>query len=358
MYFNWLRRDPESVADPTDGRLQSPVHCTRIGRIDHVNSDRASAMYASLSDVSRRVAAGDGDSPFSLANDDAYAAWRARKLELRRSLEATRALDLGADGKLAAADLAAAARQVDAFGFVLFEGDGRLDKAAFLALNRQLGLERLDANPGADTDRVTSLTRVDDEDPRAQYVPYTNRALNWHTDGYYNDSARAIRAFALYCVQPAARGGGNFLFDHEYLYLQIRDRAPDLLRALMRPDLMRVPANVQNGRVVRAEETGPVFAIDGDGGGLQMRYTSRPRNIVWKRDRQSTLALGLVRELLMAGDGLVELRLRRGQGLVCSNLLHGREAYADDPAQPPRLVFRARYLDPVRPGVEPPAERD
>ncbi len=315
-------------------------------------------MNASPSDVSRRVAIGDGDSPFSLENDDVYAAWRARKLELRRALEPARAFGLGADGQLAAADLAAAARQVDAFGFVLFAGDRPLDKDGFIALNRQLGLERLDANPGADADRVTSLTRVDDEDPRAQYIPYTNRALNWHTDGYYNGPGRAIQAFALYCVQPAARGGGNFLFDHEYLYLQIRDRAPELLRALMRSDLMRVPANVRDGRVVRAEESGPVFAIDGDSGALQMRYTSRPRNIVWKNDRQSARALDLVRELLMAGDGTFEIRLRRGQGLVCRNLLHGREAYADDPALPPRLVFRARYLDPVRPRVEPPAERD
>ncbi len=315
-------------------------------------------MNASPSDVSRRVAAGDGDSPFSLENDDAYAAWRARKLELRRALEPARAFGLDTDGQLAAADLAAAARQVDAFGFVLFAGDRPLDKDAFIALNRQFGLERLDANAGADADRVTSLTRVDDEDPRAQYIPYTNRALNWHTDGYYNGPGRAIQAFALYCVQPAARGGGNFLFDHEYLYLQIRDRAPELLRALMRPDLMRVPANVQDGRVVRAEESGPVFAIDGDSGALQMRYTSRPRNIVWKNDRQSARALDLVRELLMARDGTIAIRLRRGQGLVCRNLLHGREAYADDPAQPPRLVFRARYLDPVWPRVGSPAERD
>ncbi len=307
-------------------------------------------MNASLSDVGRRIAADVRKSPFSLENDAAYADWRARKLALRRELEPDRSFRLDADGRFAPADLAAVARQVDAHGFVLFECDAGLDKRGFLALNRQLGLERLDANPGADEDRVTSLTAVAGDDPRAQYIPYTNRALNWHTDGYYNGADRAIQAFSLYCVQPAARGGGNFLFDHEYLYLQIRDREPDLMRALMRRDLMRIPANVQGDRVVRAEESGPVFAIAGDT--LQMRYTSRPRNIVWKSDRQSTLALDRVRELLMAGDGLIEIRLRRGQGLVCNNLLHGREAYVDDRAGPPRLVFRARYLDRIRPPAE------
>ena len=312
-------------------------------------------MNASPTEVRHRIAVGDAGSPFLPGNETAYADWRARKLELRRRLDPTRVFRLAAEGRLANADLAAAARQVDAFGFVLYEYDGNFDKGAFLALNRQLGLRRLDANPGADDDRVSSLTAVDANDPRARYIPYTNRALNWHTDGYYNGKARAILAFALHCVQPAARGGGNFLFDHEYLYLLIRDRAPDLAAALMRPDLMRIPANVQSDRVVRDEESGPVFAVDDASGSLQMRYTSRPRNIVWKTDPRSTRALDLLRELLMVGDGTVEVRLRRGQGLVCTNLLHGREAYVDDPAREPRLVLRARYRDPLRPPPGRPA---
>ncbi len=318
---------------------------------------RPSGMNVSPTQVSQQIGAGDAESPFSLENDTAYAGWRAHKLELRRAVDPARVFGLAADGRLAPADLIGARRQIDAFGFVLYESDGEFDRFAFLALNRQLGLECLDANPGADEDRVTSLTAVGDDDPRAQYIPYTNRALNWHTDGYYNGGARQIRAFALHCAQPAARGGGNFLFDHEYLYLLIRDRAPDLAAALMRPDLMYVPANLQGDRVVRAAESGPVFAIDAGSGALQMRYTSRPRNIVWKTDPQSRRALDLVRELLMAGDGTIELRLRRGQGLICANLLHGREAYVDDPAGAPRLVYRARYVDPLRPPVVSSGER-
>lgn len=315
-------------------------------------------MNASPREINRRIAASAAGSPFALANDAAYADWRERKLALRARLDPRQCFRLGADRRLAKADLAAAARQLDAFGFVRYESDAGFDKAAFLALNRQFGLARLDGNPGADDDRVTSLTAVDADDPRAQYIPYTRRALNWHTDGYYNTRARPIRAFALHCAQPAARGGGNFLFDHEYLYLLIRDRAPELLAALMHPDLMRVPANLQGNRILRAEESGPVFAVDAASGGLHMRYTSRPRNIVWKTDRQSRRALDLLRELLMAGDGTVDLRLRRGQGIICANLLHGREAFGDDPAQPPRLVYRARYVDPLGPRVTASAEGD
>jgi hypothetical protein len=78
-----------------------------------------------------------------------------------------------------------------------------------------------------------------------------------------------------------------------------------------------------------------------------MRYTSRPQNIVWKSDRQSTDALNLVREILMQGSAVVEVRLQPGQGVVCNNILHGRQAFHDAPGQPARLIYRARYHDAI-----------
>jgi alpha-ketoglutarate-dependent taurine dioxygenase len=78
-----------------------------------------------------------------------------------------------------------------------------------------------------------------------------------------------------------------------------------------------------------------------------MRYTSRPRNIVWKSDKRSERALNLVREILMDGATGVEIRLQPGQGVICNNLLHGRQAFHDDASQPPRLIFRARYYDAI-----------
>ena len=53
------------------------------------------------------------------------------------------------------------------------------------ALGQQFGLERLDGNLRADEDSITSL-RVKPEMQENHYIPYTNRPLNWHTDGYYN----------------------------------------------------------------------------------------------------------------------------------------------------------------------------
>jgi hypothetical protein len=284
-------------------------------------------------------------SPFLMKNEGEYRAWRARKLALVQQTPADRIFDLDDDGRIPPALMESLRLQVSAHNFAIFESPRALDKADFLALNRQFGLCRVDSDNGSGEDAVTSLRVVDDSDRLAQYIPYTNRALGWHTDGYYNPPHRRINAFALYCVNQAGRGGGNYLFDHELLYIQVRDRAPGLLEALMAGDLMRIPANIQDNRIVRAEETGPVFSVQADGCSLHMRYTSRPRNIVWKADKRSEQALNLVREILVDGKASIGLRLRAGQGIVCNNILHGRQAFHDFELDPPRLVYRARYHD-------------
>jgi len=309
-------------------------------------------LHATLDQVASALNSCDEISPFLLENESAYQAWRACKLDDRQGLSATRVFKLNRQGLLAPSMLAVLQRQVSAFNFVIFEcadeaGCSEFDSAEFLALNRQFGLQELDRNLGAEEDKVTSLRVVEATDRRAQYIPYTNRAINWHTDGYYNPSERRIGAFALYCVHQAGRGGDNYLFDHEMMYMLIRDQSPDLLQALMCDDLMRIPANVQDNRVIRAEESGPVFSLQPISCALNMRYTSRPHNIVWKSDKRSERALNLVREILMDGSAMTEIRLQRGQGMVCNNVLHGRQAFHDAPDQPGRLIYRARYYDGI-----------
>lgn len=304
-------------------------------------------MNAEISQMTAVLNDYDENSPFLLENEGDYQAWRARKLKIRQQLAVDRVFQLDADARLPDSLLPQVRQQVEAFNFAVFQSEAEIDKTEFLALNRQFGLHQLDSNLGADADNVTSLRVVGDSDERAQYIPYTNRALNWHTDGYYNPHDRRINAFALYCVNQAERGGGNCLFDHEMLYILIRDRSVELLAALMADDLMLIPPNIQDNRVVRAQESGPVFSIQPGRCGLQMRYTSRPTNIVWKSDKRSEQALNLVREILMTSDAVIELRLQNNQGIVCNNTLHGRQAFHDPTQQPGRLIYRARYCDPI-----------
>jgi hypothetical protein len=305
-------------------------------------------LHKKVEQINAALIPGGVGSPFRLENEQAYQAWRALKLVRRVQVNPARVFALDSEGRLPRSACDALQEQLEAFNFVLFKANpNEFDKQAFVELNRQFGLCDPDSNLGADADQVTALRVVADSDARAQYIPYTNRAMNWHTDGYYNPPERRINAFALYCVSPAQRGGGNYLFDHEMMYLLIRDQSPDLLEALMQDDLMQIPANLQGKDVIRRAESGPVFSLQSDSVALNMRYTSRPHNIVWKTDQRSRRALNLVREILLDGAELIDITLQAGQGMVCNNILHGRHAFHDAAPYSERLVLRARYHEPI-----------
>ncbi|MEN8206632.1 MAG: taurine catabolism dioxygenase TauD, partial [Pseudomonadota bacterium] len=79
-------------------------------------------------------------------------------------------------------------------------------------------------------------------------------------------------------------------------------------------------------------------------------YTARTRSIEWKDDRNTRLAAGFLLELL-ASDSIyiVRHRLRAGQGIICNNVLHKREAFNDDATcGQQRLLYRARYHERIR----------
>ena len=112
---------------------------------------------------------------------------------------------------------------------------------------------------------------------------------------------------------------------------------------------MTIPANIEDNVEIRPAQTGPVFSVARDTGALHMRYTARTRSIEWKDDRNTRLAVGFLGELL-ASDSLyiIRHRLQAGQGIICNNVLHKREAFDDDAATgQERLLYRARYHDRI-----------
>jgi alpha-ketoglutarate-dependent taurine dioxygenase len=220
---------------------------------------------------------------------------------------------------------------------------GPADKELVRRVGARLGLERLQANPFADEDGISSLETAPEKLARG-YIPYSNRRLLWHTDGYYNPPAQRIRAFILHCVRPAAAGGENRLLDHEIAYLLLRDADPEHVRALSASDAMTIPANAGEGMEPRPAQSGPVFSEDG--GALHMRYTARTRSIEWRADEATRAARERLNAILESASPYVfTLRLAPGQGLVCNNVLHDRSAFTD--GSPGRLVYRARYLDRI-----------
>jgi len=218
------------------------------------------------------------------------------------------------------------------------------DKDMARRLGERLGLARLHANPLADEDGISSLEVATEKSARG-YIPYSNRRLLWHTDGYYNAPAQRIRAFILHCVRPAAAGGENRLLDPEIAYLLLRDADPRYVAALSAPDAMTIPANEEDPAAQRGAQAGPVFSFED--GALHMRYTARTRSIEWRPDEVTQAAVRHLKRILDSDSPYVfRLRLQGGQGLVCNNVLHDRSAFTDAPGEG-RLVYRARYSDRV-----------
>jgi alpha-ketoglutarate-dependent taurine dioxygenase len=285
-----------------------------------------------------------------LENETRYRQWRDSKFALRSELDPLEILRIDPENSLSEAKTESLKRQIDAYNFVLYEFDSCSEQSAkqnFLDINHRLGLNDFEVRSDADSIGISELKDVGPDDNRSQYVPYTSRKLNWHTDGYYNSTRQQINAFALYCVHPAAQGGGSYVFDHELMYIRIRDTAPELIAALMAHDLMVIPANIQANRVVRPEQSGPVFSICPRSGALHMRYSARPRNIDWKSDKVSERAINLIRDILIDDSDVIEFELDAGQGIICNNILHGRKEFSDADTARSRLLYRVRYLDSI-----------
>lgn len=287
--------------------------------------------------------------PFALSAHQDYHAWREWKLAQYPASVAELLVPVRDPAQLTAGEHAALLARCRKTNMALYSvgGERMPDKAAIRALGRQFGLERLDMNLRADEDSITSI-RVVPASAQTHYIPYTNRPLNWHTDGYYNSLDEQVRGFVLHCESASASGGENLFLDPEIAYILLRDENPDYIRALMQPDAMTIPANIEQGREIRAAQSGPVFSLEKAGHALHMRYTARTRSIIWKDDPGVRNATAFLGELLDSDSRWIfRHRLQAGQGIICNNVLHRREAFSDDPDHP-RLLYRARYHDRIR----------
>jgi alpha-ketoglutarate-dependent taurine dioxygenase len=307
--------------------------------------------------------------PFDLADDTGYRAWRDAKLAAYpRSVEEL-IVPLADPRHLTSDEISALESRCARANMAIYSAPHlpAADKSLSTQLGRQLGLVHLEGNYLADEDGLSSITPAGDEGSvKGEYIPYTHKPINWHTDGYYNTLDRRILGMTLHCAQDAESGGENALLDHEIAYIQLRDANPDYVAALMQPDAMTIPARMdegalsptlsprergqtpsQNQSIARPEQSGPVFAVDPDAGFLYMRYTARTRSIVWKDDAVTQAAVKALADILATSEYILTARLASGMGLICNNVLHTRSGFSDSPEHR-RLLYRGRYYDRLR----------
>lgn len=296
--------------------------------------------------------AGHQASPFLPGNEAAYQSWRAARLaHYPVAIEdlLVRVIDPAA---LRRCEHEALLDRCRKYNMALYDcGDsGAADKEVAVAIGRQLGLQHLDGHLCSDEENISALRVMPAGTVQEGYIPYSDRPINWHTDGYYNRPEQRIRAMLLHCVSDAASGGDNEIMDAEIAYILMRDENPEYIEAFMQEDVMTIPANVVDGKEIRPQQSGPVFYIDEETGALYMRYTARARNVIWRQDDTTLAAVAFMQDLFSRGsDYIFRVHMRPGQGLVCNNVLHNRSGFRDDPAAgKQRLIYRARYYDRIQ----------
>ena len=289
-------------------------------------------------------------SPFDLADETAYRTWRNAKLAAYpRSADELR-VNVADPRCLSAHEMQALQHAVARANMVFYAAPHlpAADKSLPKKLGEQLGLFRLEGNYLADEDGLSSITPNETAGhARGDFIPYTHKSINWHTDGYYNALDKRILGMSLHCAQDAETGGENALLDHEIAYIQLRDTNPDFVAALMHPAAMTIHARMDEDNIARPEQSGPVFSVDPEQGFLHMRYTARTRSIQWRDDTLTQAAVKTLAEILAHSEYTLTARMTPGIGLICNNILHTRSAFEDSPGKR-RLLYRGRYYDRLR----------
>lgn len=283
-------------------------------------------------------------SPFLLGNQDLYQQWRKEKLSQFPQSIADIIVEVADPKQLTKTEFDAMYDALDRTNMVLYVSPCKEeDKEIPKRMGEQFGLKRLNNNFMADADGITEL-RINKEGEHPKYIPYTNRPINWHNDGYYN--SEQIHGLLVHCVRSAAEGGDSELMDHEMAYMLLRDQSEEQLAALMAADAMTIPEGVDSEGNPRGKSIGPVFSVNDDGS-LHMRYTARKRNIEWKDDAITQQAVASLSKILDSDSPYIfKGRLEAGMGLVSRNILHKRTGF-DSAESSERLFYRARYFDSI-----------
>ncbi|MBO68862.1 MAG: taurine catabolism dioxygenase TauD [Acidiferrobacteraceae bacterium] len=275
-----------------------------------------------------------------------FESWFQNKLARYRDAIRDLVIDIKDPSQLSAAEYLTLTSRAADTNMVIYRcmKPDTVKKDVIVRLAQQVGLKQLDIAPIAQSDQLTEI-RLHSTRPHQRYIPYTNRPLNWHTDGYYHPDSHRIKGMLLHCVQDAEDGGENFFMDHEIVYGLLYRQNPSWIQALRHPKTMTIPPN-QDAHASRQDpQSGPVFEITANR--LHMRYTTRQKNVIWRKNALTYEALKAIHNILgNTSDLIVRHHFAPGEGILTNNVLHGRKGFSDDDSKS-RLLYRARFLDSI-----------
>ena len=288
-------------------------------------------------------------SPFNLKNDEDYLLWRDKKLRNYPEKVEELLVEIDDPRNLKKAESLAIIERCRKTNLALYASNSGSDPDPEIpfSIGRHFGVSILNKNFLSEENSLTSL-KCHEKGIKQHYIPYTNKTINWHTDGYYNSPREQVQSMMLHAVQGAAEGGVTGLMDHEIAYIKLRDKNPEHIRALMKYDVLTIPPRKdEKDRILRKSEFGPVFSVTASGK-LHMRFTIRKKNIIWKPDGQTISAISALKQILKEDSKYIfKIKLESGMGLVSNNILHTRSSFIDD-SKHVRHFYRSRYFERIK----------
>lgn len=197
-----------------------------------------------------------------------------------------------------------------------------------------IGMRTYDRN-NIESNEISTITPL--ENNKINYIPYTDKSLNWHTDGYYDK--KSIFSWLLHCVHPATHGGENYLLDHELALREYVLRYDDI-NNLMSEDALTIPESKDTSR---SEISTYIFSIKNQYKKLHMRFSMRKDNIgTSPKAGDAVIKLKQTIENDCAKYSLT-YKLQKNEGIITNNILHGRKAFKDDKVK--RKLLRIRSYE-------------
>ena len=184
-----------------------------------------------------------------------------------------------------------------------------------LKFAESVGMRTYDCN-NIESNEISTITPL--QNNKINYIPYTDKSLNWHTDGYYDK--KSIFSWLLHCVNPATQGGENYLLDHELALREYVLRNDDI-NYLMAEDALNIPESKETSR---SEISTYIFSFKNQYKKLHMRFSMRKDNI--GTSPKASSAITKLREIIKNDCAKYSLtyKLEKNEGIITNNILHGR----------------------------------
>lgn len=198
----------------------------------------------------------------------------------------------------------------------------------------QIGLSNYELDSQSDEDGLTEIKDIKTTEKLSEYVPYTTKELNWHTDGYYTDQKNSVLSWLLFCKTSAESGGINKYLDHEIAYILFNNKSKRL-KDLMLNDTCCIP---ENSITNRKEVFNPVFMFKNKR--LHMKFSMRKKNIIWNKN--SLQAIDVLKSIIKDSSQYhITKKLDTGMGVITNNVIHMRTAFTNS-RNKNRLLYRLR----------------